>query len=342
MSTSDYDDAGQTIYRERAAPHVSGPMLALANPSGTSTNSPFQNNLTFYSRFILDMEAGVGTGGIGANAYTTAWVAQASVVVTHNLGTTAVIVEVMDSTGLVSLPDSITVSGPNTVVLEFGAAFTGSCMVIDGTPGVTSYTQAFAGTTAISIPHFLNSNAVLVQAFSVEGLAVQPESITILDPNHVQLDFGSAFTGSVVVVLAVYTAAWVAQTAVIATHNLGTTAVEVQCYSALGLQVNPETMRVTSINTVALSFAEAFTGYVVIFASINVGEPFIVLDWSDDGGHTFGVEHSTSTGLPGAYATRVVWRRLGSSPDRVFRVHYIGGGKVAWINAYLESTAGSR
>ncbi len=71
----------------------------------------------------------------------------------------------------------------------------------------------------------------------------------------------------------------------------------------------------------------------------------LLLDWSNDGGNTFGVIHTagsgTPTGLAGNYNPRVIWRRLGKSQDRVFRVRYLGGGQVAWINAYLESTAGS-
>jgi hypothetical protein len=100
-------------------------------------------------------------------------------------------------------------------------------------------------------------------------------------------------------------------------------------------------MQVTSINTVFLSFASGFNGRVVVFASVVKTTPSIILDWSDDGGHNFGLPHSTSTGAAGAFQTRVLWRRLGKSRDRIFRVRYISKGKTAFINAYLESTAGS-
>src|ERR1017187_6617515 len=150
LATANYDDAGAPIYHERAAPHVSGPMLGLAQPGGTSTNSQFQNNQTFYHRFLLDMEAGQGSGGVLSDAYTTSWVGLTYVIVKHGLATTAVCVEVMDSTGLVTLPESVIIQDANTVVLTFGAAFTGSVMVVRGAAG-TNYSLAFAGTTNLTV-----------------------------------------------------------------------------------------------------------------------------------------------------------------------------------------------
>jgi hypothetical protein len=62
------------------------------------------------------------------------------------------------------------------------------------------------------------------------------------------------------------------------------------------------------------------------------------LDWSDDGGKTFS---NAVTGTVYTGENRVVWRRLGSSRDRVFRVTYSGGGQVAWINGHADSTPGT-
>jgi len=56
---------------------------------------------------------------------------------------------------------------------------------------------------------------------------------------------------------------------------------------------------------------------------INSGQgsdPQAMLDWSDDGGHTFGHEHWRGIGKIGEYAARSLWNRLGSSRDRVYRV----------------------
>jgi hypothetical protein len=341
LDTENYDDVGTPIYHERAAPHVSGPMLQLANPSGTSTNSPFQNNNTFYHRFVLDMEAGAGGAGVMGDGYVQAFANTTSVVVKHNLGTLAVCIQVFSASAIATEAEKTNIIDANTVNLTFGAPFTGYVVVIKGTPGKTSYTTNFSGNSA-TVTHGLGTVKVIVNVYDSTGLQIEPETLTALGPNQVVLTFGAAVTGGTIVVIeGAYLGAFTNQTNFVATHNLGTTAVEVQCYDAGGLLVEPEQLLVSSTNTVTLKFGGAFTGYVVVWASTIQTQPFIILDWSDDGGHTFGIPHYALTGLPGAYATRVIWRRLGSSRDRVFRVRYLTSGKVAFINAYLESTAGS-
>jgi hypothetical protein len=66
------------------------------------------------------------------------------------------------------------------------------------------------------------------------------------------------------------------------------------------------------------------------------------LDWSDDRGHTFKalVPFHTSGGA-GQLSARIVWRRLGRSRDRVYRVGVQGTGKVALTDAFLEVTPGT-
>lgn len=69
-------------------------------------------------------------GGACISKYTTSWTSQTSVTVTHNLGTTAVIVQVYDGSGVLVAPESITATSTNVVTLTFGAAFTGSVVVL--------------------------------------------------------------------------------------------------------------------------------------------------------------------------------------------------------------------
>lgn len=341
LDTSIYDDDGAPIYHERAAPHVSGPVLSLANPSGFSTNSPFQNNQTFYSRFLLDMESGAGSGGVLSDTYTASWVDATVVTITHNLGTTDVCIEVFDAARTVFEPETVKVLDANTAVLSFGAPFTGSVVVIKGKPGATVYSDSFTNQTSITLLHGLGTKQIVIQCYDSTGLQVIPEVLQVPDNNHVFLEFAENFSGTVVVIVGAYMASFFGRTSIILTHNLGTAAVIVQCFDNSGLQVEPETLQVTSINTVAATFGASFNGYIVVFASVEAAAPFLILDWSDDGGHTFGIPHSASAGAPGQYTTRVIWRRLGKARDRVFRVRYLAKGKVAFINAYLESGAGS-
>ena len=57
--------------------------------------------------------------------------------------------------------------------------------------------------------------------------------------------------------------------------------------------------------------------------------PIVNLSWSDDGGKTWSDDIPMSAGQLGAYKTRVMWRRLGRSRDRVFRVQM--SDPVSWV-----------
>ena len=48
--------------------------------------------------------------------------------------------------------------------------------------------------------------------------------------------------------------------------------------------------------------------------------PTVSLSYSDDGGHTWSPERAAPCGKLGQYKTRAIWRRLGYSRDRVFRI----------------------
>lgn len=67
--------------------------------------------------------------------------------------------------------------------------------------------------------------------------------------------------------------------------------------------------------------------------------PLVVLSWSDDGGHTWSNEHErdASMGAVGEYLTRVKWRRLGASRNRVFRVATSEPVAVTWLGAELDA-----
>ena len=77
--------------------------------------------------------------------------------------------------------------------------------------------------------------------------------------------------------------------------------------------------------------------------TVAAGDPEMTvgLDWSNDRGHTFlPVPQFQSSGAAGNYSKRIVWRRLGRSRDRVYRIGVQGKGKVAMTDAFLEATPG--
>ena len=65
------------------------------------------------------------------------------------------------------------------------------------------------------------------------------------------------------------------------------------------------------------------------------------LEISDDGGQTFNSSVTVVVGSGGTSPTRAVWRRLGHSRNRVFRISTQDAVAQAWVDAYLRSRAGT-
>lgn len=86
-------------------------------------------------------------------------------------------------------------------------------------------------------------------------------------------------------------------------------------------------------------FYESFQLDMETGVGITVGQgddPRVMLQWSDDGGHTWSNELWTNIGPEGARRTRTIWRRLGSSHDRVYRVKITDPIKVTMLGAQVE------
>lgn len=64
--------------------------------------------------------------------------------------------------------------------------------------------------------------------------------------------------------------------------------------------------------------------------------PEIFLDFSDDGGHTWSNQKTAFVGKIGNYLARVIWRRLGKTRDRVFRIVGSTATRVAIMRAFVS------
>lgn len=64
--------------------------------------------------------------------------------------------------------------------------------------------------------------------------------------------------------------------------------------------------------------------------------PKIMLSWSDDGGNTWSSEHWKSFGKMGEYRKRVIWRSLGQSRQRIFKLKVTDAVKVCLSGLYGE------
>ena len=69
--------------------------------------------------------------------------------------------------------------------------------------------------------------------------------------------------------------------------------------------------------------------------------PKIYLDWSDDGGHTWSSKREASMGTVGNYLPMVVFNRLGSARERVFRISGSDGVKTVILGGYIEVDKGN-
>lgn len=69
--------------------------------------------------------------------------------------------------------------------------------------------------------------------------------------------------------------------------------------------------------------------------------PQAMLQWSDDGGHTWSNEHWTSMGKIGQTTYRMLWRRLGFSRNRVFKTVITDPVKVVLIGAQIDLEVGA-
>lgn len=87
---------------------------------------------------------------------------------------------------------------------------------------------------------------------------------------------------------------------------------------------------------------ESGVGLTVDHPVLGRGQnPEAILDWSNDGGHTWSNEHNAYIGAIGKYKTRVRWNKLGSARDRIYRLKITDPVKTVILGAHLEMEVGS-
>lgn len=67
------------------------------------------------------------------------------------------------------------------------------------------------------------------------------------------------------------------------------------------------------------------------------GAPTAWLSWSNDGGRTWSSEYSSSLGKQGEYKARLIWRRLGSPRNRIFRLRIVDAVKKVLLSAVVNN-----
>lgn len=80
---------------------------------------------------------------------------------------------------------------------------------------------------------------------------------------------------------------------------------------------------------------------IAIDGSGQGSQPTAMLSWSNDGGHTWSNEHTAILCPIGVTNDRTIWRRLGNSRNRVFKISISDPIKVVMIGAEVELTVGA-
>jgi hypothetical protein len=68
--------------------------------------------------------------------------------------------------------------------------------------------------------------------------------------------------------------------------------------------------------------------------------PYVILQWSDDGGFTWSNEHWVAVGRVGEFRKRMKWNRLGRAKNRVFKITVSDPCKWVFTNALVDLQLG--
>jgi hypothetical protein len=117
-------------------------------------------------------------------------------------------------------------------------------------------------------------------------------------------------------------------------------ALQIDCESGVGLNgygFQDELLMGTEL--LEIMQTESGQNILLDFIPVVGANPQLMLRWSDDGGHTWNGERTTSMGKIGDYGTRVIFRRLGMTTklrDRVYEISGTDPVKVAIMGAELQ------
>lgn len=237
----------------------------------TSGTDPSDNTvkgvvkLVYYSTgdyFVLVSGAGGGGGASGATGptgptglngaanYSQSFTAATSVSLTHNLGSSNVVVACYNGSDQLIVPNSITVASSSAVTVTFSAAQTGRCVVNGTSAGPTGPTGAAGSTGAAGATGPTGPAGATGPTGGGGGTGVTgptgPTGPTGLvgAPNYSQ-----SFTGA---------------TSVSLTHDLGSSNVVVACYNSSDQLIIPNSITIASSSAVTVTFSSAQTGRCVV------------------------------------------------------------------------------
>ena len=146
-----------------------------------------------------------GSGGSGGTfgRHVEEFSAQTSVTVTHNLGDDEPNVFVYDSSNELIIPESVTVTDINSLVVTFSTSSTGKIVVYGGV-GVNNgyYAEDYSSSATWVVTHNLNQQYVNVVCYDSSDVVIEESAITSItmdSDSQCTVVLGSATAGRVVV-----------------------------------------------------------------------------------------------------------------------------------------------
>lgn len=174
-----------------------------ALPGGCSSGEMFylSNATPGYNLYYCTGANTWTPAGASAPNYSQTFTAQTSVVLTHNLGTSNVVVECYDASNIEVLYSTIAISNLNTVTVTFFAPQTGRCVVNGfGGQAVSRFATAFTSQTLVSISaptHNLGTGDLAVTCYDagIPKSRVEPDRVQVDGSNNVTITFFTAQSG---------------------------------------------------------------------------------------------------------------------------------------------------
>jgi hypothetical protein len=126
--------------------------------------------------------------------YSQSFSASTSVNVSHSLNTQNIIVNTFDSNDTLIVPDLVTISGSNNIIVDFAFTSSGYISVIEGI-----VSQSFTSVTQSLFAHGLQTKNVLLAVYDTNNEQIVPDNIQLLNDNTASITFTTPTSGKVVI-----------------------------------------------------------------------------------------------------------------------------------------------
>lgn len=244
-----------------------------ANVDGTVTSASYAPNtgvtsIIAGSGITIDQSTGDITISsetiVGGSIATGSFSSTTTTSLTHNFGSTNVLVAVYDNSGNEIIPSTITLNSDNKVTSTFASPQSGTIVVIEAQSGEYAATQ-FTSTGSVTLNHGLGTQDLNVVAYDSNDAQFYPD-IDILDSSNVKATFASPSTGTLLAVVRKGTVSSSFSNTVdtTITHNLSSSAIIASVYDTSYNKIIPSEVSIVDTSSINLTFASTSSGNVVI------------------------------------------------------------------------------